>query len=295
MRYLWIILFALVTVSTAQTKSRLDILPYTLFSSYDGALSKNRTIVGGVYAFYGYGPEHSFEMDAAYTKINYRGFSYLYDGVEYRQPGSSLNQTDISFNYTNYQLTDLRLNLGMHGIFTDDALTDKSYVLFAGINRYRDQYYETGVNVYYSLYENYVPSLNVIQTDAWFGFYLGNYFTGPWFYSELRGTYIRLSEEIGFAQTQLPSVQYSLSYFSGNWTAKAEWWTGYRIFAVTGKGFVVYNLAEKHLNAFSLSLRRVWNAKISAEFKWSRELFKEPFRGEIVKAMNYTMVFGYTF
>lgn len=248
----------------------------------------------GAYVFYGYGLEHSIEADLAWARIKYNPFDYQFNGSTYRAASFRLDQTDLTLKYNNYSWQDFNFNVGLHAIFSDDAFTDGSYIVFGGIKRYRAQSYSAGINVYKGFYDNYQPSLNTTQADVYFGFYFGNYFKGNYFYTETKGSYINLSQEIGFNQKQLPSIEQNLYWYLNSTTINLKWWSGYRVFAVEKGGFVLFNLAEKHIGGLGASVKFGLGKNSSLEVKAERRLFKELGRGAVSQSLSGTVVYGIT-
>ncbi len=277
---------------TAQTKTVVHTLPYVSFANYNEAFFKENALVGGVYNYFGFGIKHSLEADAGYTRIRFGSRRLLIDGFEYRTEDFRINQFDLTLAYTNYQLTNLLWRVGTHLIFTDDELTDQSYVIFAGLKRYRPKEYNAGIDVFGSFYNNYQPNLKALQVSGTFGFYFGNFFTYGGFYAETKGHYIRLSDDVGFGETQYPSVRQSLSYFYKKLTVEGFWWAGFQAFAVQNDGFVVYNLAERHLGAVGGAIKFVLGKNASLKLKYARGRFKELGAEAVVKSHTVTVVGG---
>jgi len=288
------ILFMLSQGIFAQAKSSKYALPYFSFTRYSNTFQKDFAVTGGLYGYYGYGLKHSFESDLSYTAIHFDNLSQMINGQHFNSPAFTINQADITFIYTNYQLTNLNWRAGAHAIFTDDALTNNGFIIFSGLKRYRSNYYSAAVDVYGSFYNAYSPNLNVLQVDGTFGFYFGNYFTTGSFFAETKGSYIELSDDIGFGKTQFPSVKQSLFYYRKNFTLEAFLWTGFRVFAVTNSGFVVFNLAEKHLGALGGSLKYALNNKASLKLKITHGRFKELGLDDISKSFTIALLGGYS-
>lgn len=277
---------------TAQSKTVVHTLPYVSLANYNGAFFKENAFVGGVYNYFGFGIKHSLEADASYTRIRFGSRLLLIDGFEFRTQDFRINQFDLTLAYTNYQLTNLLWRIGTHLIFTDDQLTDRSYVFFAGLKRYRSNEYNAGLDIFGSFYNNYEPNLRVLQVTGTFGFYFGNFFTYGGFYAETRGHYIRLSDDVGFCETQYPSVRQALSYYYKKITVEGFWWAGFQAFAVQNDGFVVYNLAERHLGAVGGAVKFILGKKASLKLKFAQGRFKELGADAVVKSNTVTVVGG---
>jgi hypothetical protein len=248
-----------------------------------------------MYGYYGVGLKHSFEAEASFTQINFGTRDFQIGEEVIRFNSFNINQLDITAVYNNFQLSNLQLRGGIHTIFTDDSLTNNALIIFGGIKRYRSSIYNAGIEFYGSFYNNYVPNLKVLQITATFGFNFGNYFQSGSFYAETKGHYIKLSEEVGFGETQFPSVQQSLFYYYKRLTLGAFFWAGYQLFAIQNDGFVVYNLAERHLGAYGGSFKYAISTKASIKLKISRARFKELGLDEIVKSTSVVLIAGLSF
>jgi hypothetical protein len=199
---------SLLTINAfAQRQTRFDLLPYASYINYNNAVIKNSSIIAGLYGYYGAGLKHTIEGDVAYNRIKFDEFFYEFEGREYRTEPFTINQADITLIYSNYMLNNLKWRFGSHAIFNNDSLTDKSFIVFGGLQRYRPYQYNAGIDVYVSWYNNFTPAITVLQATGTFGFYFGNYFTSGNFYAETKGHYIKLSEDIGFGDKQYASVE----------------------------------------------------------------------------------------
>jgi hypothetical protein len=278
----------------AQQQTRFDLLPYASYINYNNAVIKNSSIIGGIYGYYGIGLKHNIEADAAYNRIDFDEFVYEIEGREYRSEPFSINQADITLAYSNYTLKNLKWRIGSHAIFNDDSFNDKAFIVFGGLQRYRLYQYNAGIDVYASWYNNFVPELNVLQVSGTFGFYVGNYFTSGNFYAETKGHYIKLSEDIGFGNTQYASVEQSLSYFYKNLTLSGFFRVGYQVFGIQKDGFVVYNLAEKHLGAYGGYIKFGLSKKSSLKLEVAQGRFKEFGSDQVANYLKFLAVAGIT-
>ncbi len=289
-----VILVILPQVIFSQTPSTTYVLPYFSFTNYSSTFQKEYALTSGLYGYYGYGLKHSFEGDVSYTAIHYANLTQVINNQIFSSPSFNINQADVTFIYTNYQLTNLNWRAGAHAIFSDDALTNNGFILFSGLKRYRSNYYNVAIDVYGSFYNDYSPNLKVLQVDGTFGFYFGNYFTTGSFYAETKGSYIELSENVGFGSKQFPSVKQSLFFYRKKFTLEAFLWTGFQVFAVTNNGFIVFNLAEKHLGALGGSIKYEFNNKASLKLKITHGRFKELGLDNISKSFTIALLGGYS-
>jgi len=291
-----IISFCLVIpqVIFSQTLKEVHLLPYIAYINFENAFQKEYTGVFGIYGYYGVGLKHSFEAGADFTQINFgtRDLEVSEEVIRFNE--FKINQLDLTAVYNNFQLLNLQLRAGIHTIITDDSLTNNAIIVFGGVKRYRSNIYNAGIDIYGSFYNNYAPNLKAVQITATFGFNFGNYYQSGSFYAETRGHYINLSEEAGFGETQFPSIEQSLFYYYKKFTMEAFFWIGYQLFAVQNNGFVVYNLAERHLGAYGGTIKFGLSNKASIKIKISRARFKELGLDEIVKSTSVVLITGFS-
>jgi len=227
---------------------------------YSDSNVKDKGYTAGFYGYLGFGLHHSFESDVEFTKIDYKD-------------GSTLNQTDLTFIYTNYSLKNYRLKAGFHYIISDDRLTDRGKVFLLSAERYKLYRWNIGIEGTVSIYDNYNPELTVYQVCPKVGFYFGNYYRYGSFYSETKGYYINLSDDVGLGKN-FYSVEENLFYYYKNWTGKIFGWIGKQSFAVRNGGFVVYNLSEKHKGGYGGSISYRYK-KASASLTVFNEIFED--------------------
>lgn len=285
---------SLLTINAfAQRQTQFDLLPYASYINYNNAVIKNSSIIAGLYGYYGAGLKHTIEGDVAYNRINFDEFIYEFEGREFRSEPFTINQADITLIYSNYMLNNLKWRFGSHIIFNDDSFNDNAFTVFGGLQRYRPYQYNAGIDVYVSWYNNFTPAITVLQATGTFGFYFGNYFTSGNFYAETKGFYIKLSEDIGFGDKQYASVEQSLSYFYKNLTLGGYIWAGYQVFGIQKDGFVVYNLAEKHLGAYGALVKFGLSEKSTLKFEVSRGRFKEFGSDQIANYLTFLVIVGF--
>lgn len=287
------ILFLQTPVS-AQTRIRIDLLPYGAFINYDNALSKEFSAVGGLYGYVGLGLQHSLEADLGFNRIDYGDATFIRGNGRQSRQSVTIDQVDATLVYSNYSRQNLRLRVGTHAIYSGDSQTNNGYLIFGGIQRYRKYQYTASLDVYASFYNDYLPALRVFQYTGKFGFYFGNYFTYGRFYSQTTAHHIQLSENIGIADKKFSSVEQSLSFYRGNLTLEGFFWTGYQVFGVQKDGFVVFNLSERHLGAIGGSVKYGLTPRTSTRLSISRGRFKEISADQVSKSYIFLLTFGMT-
>lgn len=271
--------------------TRLTLYPYGALLNYSNTQSKTNSVVSGLYGYFGIGRHHAFEGDLHFTKINHgASVSPFIDDMSYE-----IDQRGLTLAYSNYSIRNVRLQLGTHIIKSDDALTHDTQVLFGGFQYYRPYLFNVAINGYQSFYDNYSPSFVARQLTTSFGFYFGNYFTYGQFYSETKANVIDLSEDIGFGEKRFYSIEQSLTFMRDKWSFEAFLWTGARAFAVQNDGFIVYNLAEKHLSAVGGAITRQISDPLSLTLSYTRGRFKETGFNQIAVMQAFSLMFNFTF
>ena len=285
------LLLAVMSSLYGQSNRLFYTVPYTYYTDVSGAFAKEYSVGGGAYTYVGIG-RHSVEFDAAYSRIHWAEQT-LTDPVfgPYTLAALDFDQVDLTSIYTNYQITNIQFRIGGHAIFSNDAFTDGTLTALAGLKRVRPNEYSAAVDVYQTFYSNYAPEFSALQVDGTFGFYFGNAFTYGQLYAETRGSYIRLSEPVGFEETQFPSIQQTLRFSRNGVALEAFWWGGYRAFAVDNGGTVVFNLPERHLGAFGASMWWGFHERASLKVAWRQGRFKE-LGGEAVATGNTVSLTG---
>ncbi|RUM61576.1 MAG: hypothetical protein DSY66_01650 [Persephonella sp.] len=255
--------------------------------SYDKSLIKDNGYVVGVYGYMGIGYYHSLEIGLDYTHINYKNNN------------PDLDQTDLTFVYTNYYFTKTKLRMGFHYIDSDDKLSDGGYTVILGAYRYEPYKWNIGTDLFYSHYNDYInlngsKGLDVYQITPRIGFYFGNYYKYGSFYAELSGTYINHSDDVGFGKS-FSSVEGSLSYFIKNYSFTLSAWSGERSFMVDKGGFVVFNLREKYKYGVSLKGGMSLNKNLGLSASVDYQKFEEIGNPNDVKILTYMVNLGYSF
>jgi hypothetical protein len=261
-RFFWSLLFVMsMTVPiTAATNTRLDLIPYVGGIHYTGTVAKDRSLITGLYGYYGIGMEHTIEADASWTRIDYDSAT-----------ASRVNQYDTTLVYTNFGILDWKWRVGAHLITSNDNPTE-GMVLLGGVHNYEPSRYSRGVDVYISRYADYAPAMDVHQVTGTWGFYLER---SPKTYLKAQAHYIHVSDDIGFDRQHYGSGELSLVHPIGKWTVTVFGWAGQQVFGVQKDGFVAYNLPEKHEGGYGGSLGYAVSSTSSAKLDFVQKNFKE--------------------
>jgi hypothetical protein len=268
----------------AQDAYRVDVLAYYGYSAYDDGAQKDYAHLGGLYGSLGYGLEHVFEGEADYAYITYRD-------------DSSLTQYDFTAAYSNFSLPNIKLRVGGHALLSDDDLTDRGWVAFAGATYYQIAQWDAGLDAFYSRYENYEPRLQVLQFTPHAGLtFWKNEKRNSAFRLDVKGHAIRLDEDVSVGEGQVfYSGEGRLALFVGDWSCGVFGWMGDQMFAVRQDGFAVYNLPEKHTGGYGGDLRLPLTQRFAVTFRVAREMFDDLATREKAGAWTGTVLASFTF
>ncbi len=260
---------------------------YSAGLSYDKSLTKDDGYVVGVYGYWGIGLQHSLEFGLDYTHINYKN----------NQP--DLDQTDLTFIYTNYSFNKTKLKIGFHYIDSDDKLSDGGTTVILGFDKYEPYRWNAGVDLFYTKYNDYInlngsKGLDVYQITPKVGFYFGDYYKYGSFYLETLATYIKHSDDVGFGKSFV-SLEERINYYIKKFAFTLSVWGGKRSFFVDNGGFVVYNLQEKYKYGVSFKAGYSFNQRLGVSATVGYQKFKEINNPKDVKIMSYVLNLGYSF
>ena len=148
-RFAILLLFVLPAASAraAGPQTRVDALLYTIPVSYDSTTYEDAN-VNGLYLFYGYGVNRSYELGVDLTGIDYAS------GLEYKQ-------RDVTFAYNAYR-EGRRSRYGVHAITSNTGTYDGN-VFFTGVSRDRGEGRSWSADLYVSHYGTMTPGLSVYQ------------------------------------------------------------------------------------------------------------------------------------
>lgn len=280
---MWIIVGGCMRMSWAQTETRLAIMPYVGTINYSDTLVKQDSTVVGAYTYFGYGTDHALEADFGLTRINYDSPTM-----------SRIEQTSLALVYSNYSIPNYKLRIGAHTIQSDDETTEGT-VLFGGVHTYQPDQYSVGVDAYYSMYKEHVPDLDAFQATGTLGFYLNEPSEKKRWYSETKGHFIQLSEDIGYDDKTFTSVEQSLYLICEDWTFRIFGWVGKQVFGVQNNGFVVYNLAERHQGALGGSIRWSFVENTAIKLEIAQTRFQELNNPETARGTTIFFFLEHTF
>ncbi|WP_456401103.1 hypothetical protein [Persephonella sp.] len=258
------VVLLVISFSYGKENIKWDTVFYSAVLNYSNSI-RDTGFTGGIYTYFGYGLNHSFEGSIDFTRIKY-----------FTKP--DLNQYDISLLYTYYYQTNSKYRFGYHYIISDDVNTDGGGIFTLGYDYYKLYRYLLGFDIHYSIYPNYQTQkkskLLVFQLTPVVSLTFGNYYKYGSFTLTVKGYYIKLSEDTGFGKNFI-SAEGSLDYYIKNITTGFSIWGGEQSFAVKNHGFVVYNLSEKYSGGYTIYVRYTFNPKFSVKAGYNYFRFKE--------------------
>ncbi len=282
-----IISVSLVISSSYAIPMKFSSSIYGASLNYDSSNIRDNGYVSGIYGYLGIGWYHSLEFGLDYTHIKYK----------YNQP--NLDQTDLTFIYTNYSFPKVKAKMGFHYIDSDDKLSDGGYTVILGLERYEPYKWNAGIDLFYTKYGDYInlngsKGLDVYQITGKLGFSFGNYYRYGSFYLELLPSYIGHSDNAGFGKS-FSSLEGRLNYYISSFSFTLSGWTGERSFFVDKGGFVVYNLQEKYKYGVGAEMGYSINRQLGIRAGINYQNLKERNNPNDVKIMTYVLNLGYSF
>ncbi|WP_200762278.1 hypothetical protein [Nitrosophilus alvini] len=270
----------------------ISVVPFAGYLDYGSKSVKDNGYFGGVYV--------SKEFDLQKVELQYE-----YLKVKYKNDEPDLEQNDFTAVYTNYFDDNYLARAGLHFIDSDDYLTDGGYILFGGLKYFQAFDFDAGIDVFYTHYDNFDPSLGVWQFSPSFGKYIKGCSYGD-FYVEGKYNYITFKSSkitqtvvnqssgmsaMGKKSTHIiqrseeytdsyNSFEFNLANYYGKFTTKASVWIGKQAFGVRDGGFTVYNLAEIHKGGAALQTRYSYSKELGLSAGIYYEKFTDTENGE---------------
>lgn len=282
-----LVIFAPLSTSIASNIGYFSSVIYGTPLIYNNSSVKDNGYFTGVYFSYKtLNLLNLFETAIDHTYIKYKDNTHL-------------NQNDFTFAYTNYMIREIKLKVGAHYISSDDKNTDKGFVIFGEITKYRLYQWNYGLEMYFSRYKDYPTiknkGLNVYQINPKFGFYLGNYYKGGRYYIQIKPYYIHLSEDLTGVNKNSFSTEGLLSYFIKNWTISLKGYVGDQAFPVRDGGFTVYNLSEKRKYGFGGSVKYILSRNFSLTLSAFRDYFNDIGTNKTASTTTAILILGASF
>ncbi len=274
------IILILIFTSVVGAQS-VTIMPYHLPINYKDSGVRENSSLTGVYGAFQSDLNNKFELALDYSDLNYIS-------------NFKIKQYDITFAYTNESIPEWKFRAGGHYIISDDALTDQSFVLFAGVGKYCFRSWDTGIDVYYSNYSDYLPAFNAIQLSPSFGL------TFPFdrtqgIYFNSSANYIMLSKKILSDKKNYFSLQETLTYYNNMFSISAYALFGEQKFAVRQKGFLVYNVADLMKNGYGVLVTYSFTQNFFLKGGVEYDKFDEEAYGTSATSTKFIILAGFNF
>ncbi|MFH1077455.1 MAG: hypothetical protein V1753_11615 [Pseudomonadota bacterium] len=208
-------------------------------TNYGGSKIKDHALATKAYIRSSYGEIESWEFLASQSTLYYKG-------------GDDLDQTDVTLAYNNKDdlISNFSLRGGGHYIDSDDALTDNGIVLFGRGIYIEKNAWDGGVEIDYSIYEDSITNLHVLQTTPSLGFYLTDNTSDGSLYTESKLYYIHKDkgeeEYVPISQHNFVSFEQGITYSDDPFDIKASAWVGEQFLAVKTDSFLVNNLRDRY-------------------------------------------------
>lgn len=274
-------IFLLAIVLSVSAQSSFTVMPYHVPIKYNDSGVRENSSLTGIYSAWQIDFNNTFEFAVDYSDLN-----YMY--------GFQLDQYDYTFVYNNESIPEWKFRAGAHYIVSDDGLTDKSFVIFGGIGKYRYRSWNAMINVYYSNYANYTPSLNVIQFSPNFGLnFMLDRTQGICLNSQIN--YIVLNDTVQSDKKNYFSLRETLTYFNSNLSISAYALFGEQKFAVRQDGFLVYNVADLMKNGLGASITYSFTQSFFLKAGVECDKFDEEAYGTSATSTKFLLLAGFNF
>ncbi len=295
---LWPLLAAVAWGGQVQTA----LIPFAGYLGYGSESAKESGLVGGLYGVVAR-DGRSLELQYTYTDISDR------DGVD------DLRQNDLTVLYANRLDGGLLVRAGIHYVDSDDAYTDGGTALLLGVQRSGWRGYDAGIDLYYTNYPNFDPSLDVWQVTPSVTKRFGEGWSLEAAYTFITFRSSKITETVSrmgsmmstmgrSPHTIVKSEEYTDTYHSAEVTlarrygavdTSASLWLGKQAFAVRDGGFTLYNLAEIHKGGASLQARYAYSERAAVTGTLLYERFTDTQTGDESGMTGLLVSFGYSF
>jgi len=259
----------------------VTIMPYHMPINYSNSGVRENSSLTGIYSSWQIDFNNSIELAVDYSNLN-----YIYN--------FQLDQYDFTFVYTNESIPEWKFRVGSHYIASDDGLTDKSFVIFGGIERYHFKSWDASINAYYSNYSDYEPSLNVIQLSPSFGLTIMINRTHG-LYLESQADYILLSDTVQTNKKTYLSFRETLTYFNNDLSVSVYGLLGKQKFGIRQDGFLVYNVADLMKTGFGGSVTYFTSPRFFLKGGIEYDKFYEEAYGTSATSTKFLVSVGFNF
>ena len=266
---------------SVSAQSSFTVMSYHMPINYKNSGVRENSSLTGVYSSWQIDLNNSVEF-----AVDYSDLKYMY--------GFQLDQYDYTFVYNNESIPEWRFRTGAHYIVSDDGLTDKGFVIFGGIEKYRFRSWDAMINIYYSNYADYTPKLNVIQLSPNFGLtFMVDRTQGLYLNSQVN--YIMLSDTVQSDKKNFFSLRETLTYFNSNLSISAYALFGEQKFAVRQDGFLVYNVADLMKSGLGASITYSFTPSFFLKGGVEYDKFEEEAYGTKATSTKFLILAGFNF
>lgn len=225
---------------TASTPLAFSVLPYYGRIAYSTAGKDARNIYG-VYSYIGF-DKHSVELEA--------------DRLSSNTATNADAEKDYVISYTNYQLPNIRLNIGARRGTTELKTDPKSFWIGAGYDNYDNAGYKAwnaDVKLYQTRFDSDVYDQRVRQLDLSGTKYISlNTTSGSYLGVWGQLSFINVSESVENS-TSFTQGKIGVDYYQGKTTVGVFVRSGGAPFVMDKGGFVFYKDAQINENAVGVS------------------------------------------
>jgi len=217
-----------------------SVLPYYARIAYSTAGKESRNIYG-IYSYIGFG-KHSVELEA--------------DRLGANNAADDNNEKDYVISYTNYQLPNIRLNVGARRGTTELKTDPKSFWIGAGYDSYDGYGYKNwnaDVKLYQTRFDSDVYDQRVRQIDLSGTKYISlntqsKSYLGVWGQLSLINVSESVENKTSFTQSKL-----GVDYYQGKTSVGVFVRSGGAPFVMDKGGFVFYKDTQINENAVGMS------------------------------------------
>jgi len=251
---------------------------YSGYLDYKDSVKKEGLLVGAYGSYLKY--PFKLELDAEYLTIKYN-----YGLPDYKQ----LDITTVGHYFIG---KNWDVKLGLHNIIIDQDDNPNNYdnIVFGGVLYYQPYKFNTGLDFYYSNYDDF----KVYQISPKVGVNFGNYYSkiGS-FYAEAQLNYIKPSKSGYTPKDHYTNVDLKLTNYNGKWSTSLFGSVGKSAYKVANGGFSVYNLKEEYKYSYGASVAYSPKKDTNLKVTYVRSEFEE--NGKDAKSNLYMFNFAKTF
>ncbi len=241
----------------------ITLVPYVAYSEYQKD-AKDKALIRGVYTKFT-NPKYSVELNIEKTNLDY---NRTYDTT----------QNDFVLAYSQLLSNNYKFHSSLHYISSDNNQSDKTKVIFLGLQRFKQNKFDLGIEFAYSRYEETALAENIGQARVYGGLTFGDYKSMMGKYIAKLGAtllYPEYTNSNSSLKSNYSSYDISLTQFKGAFINKVSYWYGEQLYGVRDRGFVVYNLNELHESGIYISSRYSLYEDMGLSLTYTKENFND--------------------